>query len=109
MQETAERRIRIIKYLCKCRETTVEHLACRYGVSERTIRRDLLTLSLNHPIEMRQGKGGGVYIMDGYRLGVKYLNENQEKLIRDCAENADEKDKEVFESILMDFCKPKAG
>ena len=109
MQETAERRIKIIKYLCKCRETTVAHLSLMFGVSERTIRRDLFLLSLKHPIEVRQGKNGGVYVMEGYRVDKHYLKDNQEELIRKYVEIVPAEEKAVLLAILSDFAKPKVS
>ena len=58
MIDTAERRIEIIKYLCRCRKTTVAHLAVEFGVGESTIRRDLTFLTLKHPIETKRGHDG---------------------------------------------------
>ena len=109
MKDTAERRIEIIKYLCKCRFSTVSQLAFEFNVSKRTIRRDLLLLSLSHPIEIRQGSGGGVYVMEGYRLGKVYLKDKQEKVIKKYIEIAPEEDKDVLTSILTDFSKPNAS
>ena len=109
MKETAERRIAIIKYLCKCRETTVAHLSVKYGVSERTIRRDLLLLSLHHPIDVRQGNGGGVFIVGDYGLDKRYLKEGQEDLIKKYVEEVPDDEKEILLSILSDFGKPKVS
>ena len=82
MIDTAERRIEIIKYLCKCRTSTVEQLAFEFKVSTRTIRRDLLLLSLKHPVEIKQGNGGGVCAKEGYRLGMVYLKETQVDVLK---------------------------
>ena len=109
MQDTAERRIKIIKYLCKCRETTVAQLAVMFGVSERTIRRDLLLLSLEHPVDVRQGKNGGVFIMEGYRVDKHYLKDSQEELIRKYVEIVPAEEKAVLLAILSDFAKPKVS
>ena len=109
MKDTAERRIEIIKYLCKCRASTVEQLAFEFEVSTKTISRDLTLLSLSHPIEVRQGRGGGVFVMEGYRLGKVYLKDRQETVIRKYIEIAPVEDKEDLESILTDFAKPKVS
>ena len=109
MQEAAERRIAIIKYLCECRSTTVEHLAEKYGVCERTIRRDLGMLTLYYPIEMRQGYNGGVYLDDRYHLYKQYLKGSQEELIRKYVEQVPDEEKAILLSILSDFGKPKVS
>ena len=59
----AERRQEILKILCRRRHETVANLAFELCVSERTIRRDIETLSLSEPIYTQTGRyGGGVYI-----------------------------------------------
>ena len=109
MKDTAERRIEIIKYLCRCRKTTVAHLAVEFGVGESTIRRDLTFLTLKHPIETKRGHDGGVYISDKYYLYKQYLTNEQESLIRKYIEQAPEEEKSIWISILSDFSKPNAS
>ena len=109
MIDTAERRIEIIKYLCRCRKTTVAHLAVEFGVGESTIRRDLIFLTLNHPIETKRGHDGGVYISDKYYLYKQYLTNEQESLIRKYIDQAPEEEKSIWISILSDFSRPNAS
>ena len=59
---TAERRIEILKILSKRRSEKTKKLAEELGVSERTIRRDILVLSLTEPIYTRAGRYGGVWL-----------------------------------------------
>lgn len=60
----AERRNAMIKALYKREYDTVHNLAEEFGVSERTIRRDVEELSLYEPIYTMQGRyGGGVYML----------------------------------------------
>ncbi len=52
-------------------------LAQRFEVSVRTIYRDVDALNLaGIPIETRQGSGGGIRIMPGFRLDASLLTEN---------------------------------
>lgn len=58
---TAERRNEIMRVLCRKRHETVLNLAKEFGVSERTILRDVVALSLTEPIYTQCGRyGGGV-------------------------------------------------
>lgn len=48
--------------------TTVPRLAARYGVSERTVQRDVAALAgMGVPVWTRTGPGGGVGLVDGWR------------------------------------------
>ncbi|MBE5922691.1 MAG: DeoR family transcriptional regulator [Lachnospiraceae bacterium] len=72
---TAERRNEILRILCRRRHETIDNLASEFGVSYRTIRRDIEILSLTEPIITRYGRyAGGVYIMDGYYGLHKYCS-----------------------------------
>ena len=59
-----ERRMAILEALCERRREQVANLAFEFGVTEWTIRQDILTLSLSYPVYTVQGHGGGVYISD---------------------------------------------
>ena len=58
---TAERRRQMMLLLCRRRHETMRNLASEFGVSERTIRRDVEALSCTEPIYTQPGRyGGGV-------------------------------------------------
>ena len=64
-----ERAIGILSVLLQKDTITAADLARRFEVSVRTILRDLDSLSqAGIPIVTKQGVGGGVSIMEGYRL-----------------------------------------
>lgn len=70
-----ERRRSILKHLCRCRYATIAELAATFNVSERTIRRDVETLSLSEPIYTQPGRyGGGVYVVEGYYMDYIYFS-----------------------------------
>ena len=72
---TAERRQAIMKYLCRCRQTTTSALAEAFSVSERTIRRDIAVLSEREPIYTQPGRyGGGIYVTDNYHMNYIYFS-----------------------------------
>ena len=54
---TAERRLEILKYLCKFRKATMPHLAKIFGVSVRTVQRDVLEIeaTFHVPLDVRCG------------------------------------------------------
>ena len=54
--KATERRQAILDALVFRREDTVENLAHEFGVSERTIQRDVAELSLSYPIESVAGR-----------------------------------------------------
>ena len=77
MHSTAERRQMILQALCERRSELAENLAVEFGVTTRTIYNDIEILAYSYPIYTVQGIGGGIYVVDGFRLGMKYLTENQ--------------------------------
>ena len=64
-----DRLIGILSVLLQEEKTTAPALAERFEVSRRTINRDIETLcKAGIPIQTTQGTGGGISIMDGYRM-----------------------------------------
>lgn len=72
-----ERRWAILLALCKRRNETRENLACEFGVSKRTIETDVMYLSLRFPLYTKQGRGGGIFIVSGFRLDRPSMKEKQ--------------------------------
>lgn len=58
--DAEERRNEILHHLRSDGQDTMENLAAMYGVSVRTICRDISRLSRKHPIQCLRGKYGGV-------------------------------------------------
>ena len=76
---TSERRNAIMRLLCRRRHETVANMASEFGVSERTIRRDIEILSLNEPIYTQSGRyGGGVYVTENYNMDRMYFTDQEE-------------------------------
>jgi predicted DNA-binding transcriptional regulator YafY len=62
--------------------TTAADLARRLEVSERTIYRDLEALATaGVPVYSRPGRGGGVYLVDGYRIDLSGLSLGEAELL----------------------------
>ena len=109
MQSTAERRVAILEYLCECRQTTRERLATEFGVSYRTIERDLLVLSCSYPIYTVQGTGGGIFIDEDFRLGKKYLTDKESALLERLTAGLVGEDLDTMKAIFKKFREPKRG
>ena len=78
-----DRRRAILRYLCRNRFATIACLAEVFSVSERTIRRDIETLSLNEPIYTQAGRyGGGVYVMEGYYMDNIYFSDQELQIMQ---------------------------
>lgn len=111
--ETSERRMEIMRTLCKLRYETVENLAFKFGVSERTVRRDIEALSRNNPIYTLSGRyKGGVYVMEGYTMDRMYMNGSELNVLRKLADTEQVKniltidEQKILKSIIMYYAKP---
>ena len=100
----SERRDAILNTLLMRRHDTAENLAHEFGVSERTIRDDVLKLSCSYPIETRQGKyGGGIYMADWYYQNMRYLAPEQVDLLKRVAPTLQGEDLQILNSIITQF------
>lgn len=107
MRNTTERRYEILKYLCSRRTANRQELSYRFGVSLRTIERDLLVLEGSYPIYTMQGGGGGIYIMDGFKLGENYLSERQKSLLLGLMSKLSGEDEKTMREIIRTFSMPE--
>lgn len=77
-----DRLIGILSILLQKEMVTAPWLAKRFEVSRRTIQRDIEELCMaGIPIGTKQGVGGGIYIMDGYRMDRTLLTEKDMQMI----------------------------
>ena len=112
---TAERRNEILKILCRRRHETIHNLASEFGVSERTIRRDIEALSISEPIYTQSGRyNGGVYIMDGDSMDRMYMSDTEIGVLQKLYRMVDKHpttltfgEKEVLNTIISLYSKPK--
>ena len=103
MRNAAERRIEMLKYLCKVRHETRVNLMFMFSVSKNTIDRDIEALSYSYPIYTVSGRGGGIYVDEKFELGKEYLTEKQEELLMRLVEELSPEDASVALSILKKF------
>ena len=81
---TAERRLEILKYLCRARKSTMPKLAELFDVSVRTIQRDILEIeaTFHVPLDIRCGKyDGGVYVVGNYSFDRAYMYDEELALL----------------------------
>ena len=77
-----DRLIGILSILLQKEKTTAPELAERFEVSRRTINRDIEDLCMaGIPIVTTQGSGGGISIMDGYRMDRTLLTSKDMQMI----------------------------
>ena len=77
-----DRLIGILSILLQEEKTTAPELAERFEVSRRTINRDIEDLcKAGIPIKTAQGTGGGISIMDGYRMDRTILSSKDMQMI----------------------------
>lgn len=112
---TAERRNEIMIILCRRRHETMRNLASEFGVSVRTIQRDIEVLSRTEPIYTQAGKyEGGVYIESNYYMGRMYMQDAELDVLKKLYIAAD-KDESLLSSdekslllhLISQYSKPK--
>ena len=110
-----ERRNQILKALCRRRSDTITNLANEFGVSNRTIRRDIEYLSHFEPIYTQSGRyGGGVYVEENYYMDKMYFDEPTLVVMRkilNTIENMDDdlfsaKEIKIIETVIEEYTKP---
>lgn len=90
-----DRLIGILSILLQEEKTTAPELAEKFEGSRRTINRDIEDLcKAGIPIRTAQGTGGGISIMDGYRMDRTILVARRRVRNRLCAQGR----------IQVDFC-----
>ena len=107
---SSERRQAILEALCRRRHDKIDNLAYEFQVSERTIRNDVLMLSLSYPVYTVSGRyHSGVYVADDYYLGKQYLSDEQLDLIISLKSKVDDDQQKILESIVKKFGRVKEG
>ena len=107
MTTANERRRQILDVISDRRFVKAKDLAEEFGVTERTIRTDIEILSCSAPIQMVQGKCGGIRAADGWYSSRRYLAPQQEALLASLYPGLQPEQQKVMESILAAFAKPK--
>lgn len=69
----------------------MKNLAFKFFVSVRTIQCDIAFLSIFYPLMTVQGKHGGVIVVEGYRMGQKYLSQEEHQFLKGLQNNLPDK------------------
>ena len=113
---TAERRNEIMRILCRRRYEKISNLAEEFGVSTRTILRDIDVLSITEPIYTQCGRyGGGIYVTDNYSMKRMYMTESELAVLHKLSKFADQKsvcelstvENKLLKSIISQYTKQK--
>ncbi len=114
---TAERRYEVMRKLCRRRHDTIGNLAKEFGVSERTILRDVEALSITEPIYTQSGRHvGGVFLIEDYCMTRMYMNESELSVLKQVKEAAEKGDACILDqaqldllgTIISQYTKPKS-
>lgn len=111
---TAERRIEIMKLLCKRRYETMSNLANEFNVSIRTIQRDIDELTFLMPLYVKSGRyDGGVYVGDDYTMDKMYMTTEEINLLIKVRKMTSDKlsklENTLLDQIIKAYSKNKAG
>ena len=107
-----ERRMEMIRILCLRRHETMGNLAFEFGVSLRTVQRDITVITSIIPIYIKMGRyGGGIYVMDHFQLGNAYMDNNEILLLQKIScyfftverEYLDETEKVLLERMIYKY------
>lgn len=103
-----ERRQALLEVLCRRRSDTYANLAFEFGVSKKTIQRDVEILICSYPIETVRGRyGGGVRVVGDYpydrHTSKRVLNCEQTELLVRIRKMLSGKDIDTLDSIITGF------
>ena len=101
-----ERKAEIMRILVARRHETMLKLADELGVNIRTIQRDVISLMVDCPLETVRGNGGCVKVADWYRPHKNILSQEQQAVLIQMLDKADEPQQKVLREMLSAFGSP---
>lgn len=107
-----ERRQEIMKILYQRNGETLTNLATEFGVSPKTIRRDIDAITRAMPIYIEKGRAGGVRFSEGSKIKRPYITDAQKEVLQrfeQAFQTQDfgcisSKDYEVMDQIIKFLC-----
>lgn len=105
MKCSAERRQQVLEFVVAKRHTYLKDICNEFNISFSTARRDIQILSCSYPIYTIQGGDGGIFTVPGYRLGMKYLTDEQSALLEKISLDLVGDDLKTMNGILKEFKK----
>ena len=103
---TYERRESIRLLLVKEKSTTTRHLMNCFGVTKKTILKDIVFLGSIVPLETRPGNGGGIFLKMEYDAPRVYLSADEEDLLFRLLDTVCVNEKRMLLSIINKFSIP---
>ena len=101
-----ERRAEIMRILIGRRRETMARLARELGVTDRTIRTDITMLTVDYPLDTVRGNGGHVKVADWYHPHKRMLNHEQQTVLVQLLDKANESQQKVLREILSAYGSP---
>lgn len=98
-----ERRAEIMRIMVARRQENMQVLASELGVSDRTIRNDIVALTAEYPLETCRGNGGGVRIAEWYHPHKNIMSQEQISVLEQLMEKADDAQKKVLDQMLREY------
>lgn len=102
-----ERRQEIMRILVARRSETASHLAQELGVCVNTIRNDILVLTTEFPLETMPGRYGCIRVPEWYHPHRNILSAEQQAVLSQLMESANERQREVLAQMLSEYGSPK--
>ena len=99
----SERRAEVLKILVARRSETAPKLALELGVSVSTIRRDILTLMVDYPLENQHGYNGCVRLADWYHPRKRLFSREQQQVLTELVAVSDERQARVLRELLSAY------
>ena len=98
-----ERRAEIMRIMVARRQENMQVLAAELGVTDRTIRNDILVLTAEYPLETTRGNGGGGRIADWYQPHKNIFSQDQISVLEQLMDKADDEQKKVLDQMLREY------
>ncbi len=102
-----DRRMEIMFMLVSRRKLTRQELAEEFSVSDDVIDRDIVVLNKYIPLDITRGRYGGITLSKKYNTIKVYMNSDEEKLLKEYLQYANDTEKRLIKSILHKFSMPK--
>lgn len=99
----SERRAEIMRIMTARRSETAPQLARELKVSVNTIRRDILLLTVDYPLETQRGNGGCVKVADWYHPHRNILSGEQQLVLSELSGVCDAHQANVLHQMLSEY------
>lgn len=103
-----DRQIELINILMSWQRYKCQNLAFEFGVSVKTIKKDISELMLYYPIETYQGNGGGVEMRKGFVINGFIMKKTHLDLISEALCKLKETNPDPDISILIKYVSRKS-